>query len=92
MLFSPNADGVNDYFTIFGDVPNVQRIEKMIIFDRWGGVVFEQKDFLPNQLLEGWDGKFKGKPLNDGVFVYLIEIRFLDDEIIRYTGDISLMR
>ena len=90
--FSPNGDGVNDYFTIFGAIPNVHRIEKLIVFDRWGGVVFEKHDFLPNELLNGWDGTFKGKQLSNGVFAYLAEIRFLDDEIVRYTGDISLIK
>ena len=90
--FTPNGDGTNDFFTIFGDIPNVQKIEKMIIFDRWGGVAFEKHDFLPNEQLNGWDGTSNGETLDAGVFVYLVEIRFLDDEVLRYSGDISLIK
>lgn len=90
--FSPNSDGTNDYFTIYGDVPNVQIIEKMIVFDRWGGVVFENYDFLPNEQVDGWDGTSKGETLDNGVFVYLVVIRFLDDEVVRYAGDITLLK
>jgi gliding motility-associated-like protein len=90
--FTPNSDGTNDYFIVFGDVPNVQKIEKMIIFDRWGGIVFENYDFLPNERLNGWDGASKGETLDNGVFVYLVEIRFLDDEVVWYSGDITLLK
>lgn len=91
-VFTPNGDGVNDFFAIFGDIPNVQRIEKLLVFDRWGGVVFQQNDFLPNEILKGWDGAFKGKPMNNGVFAYLAEIRFLDGELVRFTGDVALIK
>ena len=90
--FTPNGDGTNDHFTVFADIPNVEKIEKMIIFDRWGGVVFENQDFFPNELMEGWDGTSNGEPLDNGVYVYLFEIRFLDGEVLRYSGDISLLK
>jgi len=39
-----------------------------------------------------WYSNFKGKQLVNNVFTYLVEIRFLDDEIVRYSGDISLVK
>ena len=90
--FSPNGDGTNDFFAIYGAISNVQRIEKMIIFDRWGGVVFENHDFAPNDQLNGWDGTTNGKSLDKGIYVYLVDIRFLDNEIVRFSGDIALIK
>ncbi|MCB9284503.1 MAG: gliding motility-associated C-terminal domain-containing protein [Lewinellaceae bacterium] len=90
--FSPNFDGINDYFAIFGAIPNVQRIEELVIFDRWGELVFERKNMLPNQSTLGWDGTFEGKPLPEGVYLYFAKIRFLDNEVISYFGDISIIK
>lgn len=90
--FSPNNDGLNDYFTVFGALPNVKRVEKMSIFDRWGKLIFEKYDFVPNEPTSGWDGTFNGRQLEPGTFVYVISIRFLDDEIISYSGDVTIVR
>ncbi len=90
--FSPNEDGVNDYFTVLGKMPNVQMIEEFKIFDRWGALVFENESFLPNVIQEGWDGTYKGERLPDGVYIYTAIVRFLDEEIISYSGDIFLTK
>ena len=89
--FSPNNDGLNDYFTVNGSMPNVQKIVKMTIHNRWGQMIYEDYDFYPNQENTGWDGKYKGEPSELGVYVYQIDILFLDGEIIRYSGNISLI-
>ena len=90
--FSPNFDGINDHFTIYGAVPNVQEVEELVIFDRWGELVFERKNFLPNQPETGWDGTFRGKPLPEGGYPYFAKIRFLDREVILYKGGIILIK
>lgn len=62
--FSPNGDGINDIFQ-----PDVWyiRAEEMIIFNRWGGVVFTMKGHQPS-----WDGTDGLQPVEPGVYVYLI--------------------
>ncbi|MEZ4956612.1 MAG: gliding motility-associated C-terminal domain-containing protein [Saprospiraceae bacterium] len=90
--FSPNFDGINDFFTIYGAIPNVQQIEELIIFDRWGGVVFEQKGFLPNDESAGWDGTKRKKSLDTGTYAYLAKIRFLDQVVVLYEGDVILIK
>jgi len=90
--FSPNFDGINDRFTIFASEPNVQGIEQLIIYDRWGQKVFEQQNFPPNDISAGWDGTYKRKDIAEGVYVFFAEIRFIDDKVILYEGDITLMR
>lgn len=89
--FSPNNDGANDFFTIFGG-PGARIIRKLIIFDRWGNLVFETNDIPLGQERFGWDGSFNGKPMSPGVFVYMAEIEFIDDVIVQYDGDITIVR
>lgn len=90
--FSPNDDGRNDIFTIFANTPNVEQITSLQIFNRWGGLVFENKDFPPNDISIGWDGKWKTERLGSDVFTYFAVVRFLDGREISYTGDIQLVR
>jgi len=90
--FSPNDDGVNDTFIVFGKTPNVQMVEEFKIFDRWGALVFSKENFLPNILQNGWDGTFNGELLSDGVYIYTASVRFLDGEFVRYSGDVLLVK
>ena len=90
-VFSPNLDGINDYFSIFGG-PEVGLIKKLAIFDRWGGLRYEEKDILPGIPQLGWDGKSNGKSLNPGVFVWMAEIEFIDGAVFTYSGNLTLIR
>ncbi|MEM1323503.1 MAG: gliding motility-associated C-terminal domain-containing protein [Bacteroidota bacterium] len=93
-IFTPNEDGLNDFFKPFIG-PGVVRVNFMRVFDRWGEVVFENTiGFVPNNDISegGWNGQFKGKFLNPGVYVYLIEVQFIDDLVLLYRGDVTLLR
>jgi len=89
--FSPNGDGVNDFFMIHGSdaVTNVKLIR---IFDRWGEVVFKSQNITPNSTENAWAGKFKGKNMPSGVYVYYAEIEFIDGSTIPFSGEITLIR
>ena len=89
--FSPNIDGTNDYFTAFGGISALQ-IKTLRIFNRWGALVFEADNIPISQEIFGWDGRFKGKALAPNVFAYLIEIEFLDNVVLLYKGDITLVK
>ena len=91
-VFSPNGDDNNQYFTIYGDTKHVVNINKFMVFNRWGELLFENFNFQPNNPLEGWDGTFRGEVVNPAVFVYLAEIEFLDGEVILYKGDVTLVK
>ena len=91
-IFSPNFDGINDHFTIYGAVPNIQEIEQLLIFDRWGSLVYEQSHIPPNASGCGWDGTVAGKEAPQGIFSYKARVRFLDGKVLGYTGTISLVR
>jgi gliding motility-associated-like protein len=90
-VFSPNDDGINDIFTAYTG-PAALLINNMKIFDRWGELIYDQDNLPPNSNTEGWDGTFKGEPMSSAVFVYLIEIRFVDNIVVQYSGDVTLLR
>jgi len=87
--FTPDGDGYNDAFTIYGGT-DVANIKTLMIFDRWGDTIFENTDFNPNSLSSGWDGFFKGELMNPGVFVYMAEIEFTDGRTELFKGDVTL--
>lgn len=89
--FSPNDDGVNDFFTIYGG-SDVVEIKSFRVFDRNGALVHEAENFFPEDLNSSWDGRFLNEKLNVGVYVYFAEILFRDNEIELYRGDITLIR
>jgi len=71
--FSPNRDGRNDYFTLYG-IPSSGEIIELNIFDRWGELVFFGKNLQFNDLESGWDGRFNNQDLQPGVYVYTAQI------------------
>jgi len=90
--FSPNGDGFNDFFTVFAKENSVQVVEEFLIFDRWGNLIFQNENFLPNELQNGWNGKFDGRELSPGVYVYTTTIRFADENVLRYSGDVTILK
>ncbi len=89
--FSPDFDGYNDFFTLYGG-SEVEIIEKMMIFNRWGAVVFESNNMTSGIETEGWDGTLNGKRVNLGVYAWIADIRFIDGEVISYAGDITVVK
>jgi len=90
--FSPNGDGVNDFFTGFGESPNVQMIEELLVFNRWGNLIFTVSDIPPNDLQSGWDGSHKGENLDEGNYIYTARIRYFDGATEQVSGEVSLVR
>ncbi len=90
--FSPNGDGRNDYFTVFARPEAVRQVRSMAIYDRWGNVLFSQKDFAPNTPEAGWDGNARDTPANTGLFAYVVEIEYTDGRTELYKGDFQLLR
>ncbi len=91
-VFSPNEDGVNDLFSIYAKPGTVSKIHSLLVFDRWGNALYSMEDFLPNSPTIGWDGRFKGQPMNPGVFVWVAEIEFIDGQRESYKGDVTIVR
>ena len=84
--FTPNGDGHNDYFQIYGKLDAIKKID-FEVFDRWGEKVYEADatDFK-------WDGLYKGEKLPMAVYVYVMRTSMLDDTEQEYKGSITLLR
>lgn len=66
--FSPNGDGANDRFVI--DLKGVWKAE-MIIFNRWGNVIFQTDDYTSENY---WDGKDKnGRDVPEDTYFYIFK-------------------
>jgi gliding motility-associated-like protein len=89
--FSPTGDGINDIFLIYGGI-DVLEINSFQIYNRWGELVFEDYGFQPNKPDHGWDGTFRGEPMNPAVFAYWAEITFIDGYKKFYKGDVTLLK
>ncbi len=85
--FSPNGDGENDELYVRGNLISVINVFR--IFDRWGRLVFETND-----IKQGWDGTYRGEPLNPAVFVYYVEAPCgLDGRTVLFKkGNVTLIR
>ena len=81
-VFSPNGDGLNDEFEVFGQ-DNFLEFSEQIIFDRWGNEVYRGEE---------WDGKFKGKYVNPGVYTYLVYVVMDDGIKRRFSGSVTVVR
>ncbi len=90
-IFSPDGDGINDVVFVQTN-SKITEVTFFRIVDRWGNMVFEDQLFQPNDPTHGWDGRFKEKPLNPGVFLYWIEMKTDDGNIITRRGDLSMIR
>ena len=98
MVFAPNiitpeADDKlqNIRFTIYAN-KNVEIIEELYIYDRWGELMFSDFDFPPNRAYAGWDGTFKGKHVVPGVYVFIGTYRTITGETGLVKGDVTVVR
>jgi gliding motility-associated-like protein len=84
--FTPNADGINDYWEIFGNKKAWIFCEAEV-FDRWG-----EKIFQTNDINFQWDGKYRGTPVEPGVYTYVFKVVFIDDYSVTNKGAITIIR
>jgi gliding motility-associated-like protein len=89
-VFSPNGDDINDIFTIVAN-REVRIVNNLTVYDRWGGVMWEDKDFIADGS-HGWDGSSGDALMQPGVYVRRIEIEFQDGSTEMLAGDVTLLR
>ncbi len=80
--FSPNGDRVNDVLYVYGK--GIEFIA-LKIYDRVGEKVFETAD-----ILKGWDGTLYGVPMNNGEFVYTLEVTYCNGQTVKEQGSVML--
>lgn len=86
--FSPNDDGENDYFEVYGrDIISLH----LSVYDRWGNHLFGSSDVNAR-----WDGTFRGKTVNPGVYTWVAQIEGYrkDGEVFRKVeaGSVTVVR
>lgn len=81
--FTPDGNGNNDIFIPVGYA--IKEI-KLTIFDRWGVQIFQSDDTHV-----GWDGTYKGKLCEQGVYIYKAEVTSLADTKVYKTGHVTLL-
>ncbi len=86
--FTPNGDGMNDYFFPRNLLTRGLSTFSMQIFNRWGQQIFS----TTNLDGRGWDGKFNDVAQPEGVYVYIIEGTFKDGQKESHKGNVTLLR
>jgi gliding motility-associated-like protein len=85
--FTPNGDGANDFFEIFGNKKTWLEMN-IVVFNRWGEKIFESSDMNFQ-----WDGTFKGEYQNPQVYVYEFTLTYINGYTLpKQKGSITLIR
>lgn len=88
--FSPNGDGINDYFNVY----NAKSLVSFhaAIFNRWGQQLYswglEEIDCEEC----GWDGTYKGEPVKAGVYFVVVKAKGADGIEYEFRKDVNLLR
>jgi len=87
-IISPNGDNINDRFYVKS--ADVETVISMKIFDRWGEKLYDASNLPPRDPSVGWDGKFNDKKVVPGVFVFIVEVLFIDGTTETFNGDVTV--
>lgn len=83
--FTPNHDGVNDYFKVIA--PGVPKLDFFRLWDRWGRLVWET-----SSLSATWDGTIKGDPAPAGTYVWIVQGADYQGRVFNRRGTVTLIR
>jgi gliding motility-associated-like protein len=83
--FTPNGDGVNDRWLITNG--NCLKSATAQVFNRYGAKVFESNDYKNT-----WDGTYKGNPLPDGTYYYVISFELINAKKVSLKGSVTILR
>ena len=88
--FSPNGDGINDYFNVY----NVKSIVEFnaAIYNRWGQQLYSWGIDEMECESCGWDGTYKGKPVRPGVYFVVVKAKGADGIEYEFKNDVNLLR
>lgn len=86
--FTPDGDGMNDYFLPRQLLSKGVTGFKMTIYNRWGQEIYETTQIDGR----GWDGKYNSKDQPMGVYVYIIDAVIKGTSKEHYEGNVTLLR
>ncbi|RYY00229.1 MAG: gliding motility-associated C-terminal domain-containing protein [Cyanobacteriota bacterium] len=84
--FTPNGDGINDRWLVTNGNACTDQIT-VKVFNRYGAVIYENDNYQND-----WDGKYKGKPVADGTYYYVIQYRLISGRTVPAKGDVTILR
>lgn len=84
--FTPNGDGINDRWLVTAGLSCTQQIIAKV-FNRYGELVYSNENYNND-----WDGKYKGKPVADGTYYYVLQYRLINGNTIPVKGDVTILR
>jgi gliding motility-associated-like protein len=90
--FTPNGDLNNDLLVVFGKSLQIKNVVTFNIYDRWGELVYQDQNFQVNDDTRGWDGVFRGKNCDPGVYVWYVEVEYRDGFREALKGNVTLIR
>ncbi len=77
---------------VYGNLRQVKNINLFIVHDRWGTEVYRSTEMRLNDQREGWDGLYKNQEVVPGTYVYFTEIELYNGEILRKSGDVTVIK
>jgi len=77
-IFSPNDDGVNDFMTINYFGRSVSIINEFRVYDRWGALIYEADNLTVNSGGILWDGYSENRTIPNGVYVYYLNLTYIN--------------
>jgi gliding motility-associated-like protein len=90
--FTPNGDLNNDRLIVYGKSQQISKVLTFNVFDRWGELIYQDRDFQVNDDSRGWDGLFRGKECDPGVYVWYLEVEYRDGYQETLKGNVTLIR
>jgi gliding motility-associated-like protein len=75
--FSPNQDSRNDVFFVYGN-NCVKQIRQMVIYNRWGEVIWMRENFSASDPTNGWNGTYQGMLTPAGTYPYKIKAEMVN--------------
>jgi gliding motility-associated-like protein len=83
-IFTPNNDGLNDLLRV---IPVGMTLQYFKVYDRWGKLIYQTSDYK-----KGWDGMLQNRPVPAGTYVWQVQARLRNGQIIQRHGTLQLIR
>lgn len=84
--FSPNGDGMNDKWLVTNGASCATQIIAKV-FNRYGSPVYQSDNYKND-----WDGTYKGKPVPDATYYYVVTYRLINGQTVMAKGDVTILR
>ncbi|MBI5219296.1 MAG: gliding motility-associated C-terminal domain-containing protein [Bacteroidia bacterium] len=84
--FSPDNDGINDVFKVYGHGINPESFI-LYIYDRWGELIYKSEN-----IETGWDGRYGGKKVKSGTYTWLVNFKYLSGVQQTKSGPVTVIR